>query len=95
MSFECGGHSEGLLHQADMIMVSPGVPFDLPVLLEAKQCGIPVVGELAVAGPAIEARVIAITGTNGKTTVTSLVGELLQQAGKKVFVGGNIGIPLF
>ena len=95
VGLECGGHTATFLHLADMIMVSPGIPFDLPVLQEAKKRGILVVGELAVAGPAIAARIIAITGTNGKTTVTSLVGELLRQAGKKVFVGGNIGIPLF
>jgi UDP-N-acetylmuramoylalanine--D-glutamate ligase len=92
---ECGGHTAAFLHQADMIMVSPGIPFDLPVLVEAGERGIPVVGELAIAGPAIDKPVIAITGTNGKTTVTSLIGELLRCSGKKVFVGGNIGIPLF
>ena len=95
VNVEYGGHSATFLHQADMIMVSPGIPFDLPVLMEARVRGIPVVGELAVAGPAITVPVIAITGTNGKTTVTSLIGELLQCSGKKVFVGGNIGTPLF
>ena len=95
VSLECGGHSGPFLQQADMIMASPGIPLDLPVLMAAKERGIPVVGELAIAGPAITAKVIAITGTNGKTTVTSLIGELLQRAGKKVFVGGNIGTPLF
>jgi UDP-N-acetylmuramoylalanine--D-glutamate ligase len=95
VSLECGGHSNSFLQQADMIMASPGIPLDLPVLKTVRECGIPVVGELAIAGPAIMARVIAITGTNGKTTVTSLIGELLQRAGKKVFVGGNIGTPLF
>jgi UDP-N-acetylmuramoylalanine--D-glutamate ligase len=95
VGLECGGHSGPFLQQADMIMASPGIPLDLPVLLAAKERGIPVVGELAIAGPAITSKVIAITGTNGKTTVTSLIGELLQRAGKKVFVGGNIGTPLF
>jgi len=76
-------------------MVSPGIPIDLPVLQEVRDRGIPIMGELAIAGPAIDARIVAITGTNGKTTVTSLIGELLQSAGKKVFVGGNIGTPLF
>jgi len=92
---ECGGHSASLLHKADMILVSPGVPFDLPILDQAREKGIAVVGELAVGGTAIDAKVVAITGTNGKTTVTSLIGELLKCAGKKVFVGGNIGTPLF
>jgi UDP-N-acetylmuramoylalanine--D-glutamate ligase len=95
VNVEYGGHSAAFLHQADMIMASPGIPFDLPVLMEARVRGIPVVGELAIAGPAITVPVIAITGTNGKTTVTSLIGELLQCSGKQVFVGGNIGIPLF
>jgi UDP-N-acetylmuramoylalanine--D-glutamate ligase len=95
VGLECGGHSGPFLQQADIIMASPGIPLDLPVLLAAKERGIPVVGELAIAGPAITSKVIAITGTNGKTTVTSLIGELLQRAGKKVFVGGNIGTPLF
>ncbi len=95
VKLECGGHSPSLLYQADMILVSPGVPFDLPLLVQAKEKGVKVVGELAIAGPAINAKVVAITGTNGKTTVTSLVGEMLACAGKKVFVGGNIGVPLF
>jgi UDP-N-acetylmuramoylalanine--D-glutamate ligase len=95
VNVECGGHSAAFLNQADMIMVSPGIPFDLPVLIEARARGIAVVGELALAGPAITVPVIAITGTNGKTTVTSLIGGLLHCSGKKVFVGGNIGIPLF
>jgi UDP-N-acetylmuramoylalanine--D-glutamate ligase len=95
VGLECGGHSGPFLQQADMIMASPGIPLDLPVLVAARERGISVVGELAIAGPAITAKVIAITGTNGKTTVTSLIGELLQRSGKKVFVGGNIGTPLF
>ncbi len=95
VTLECGGHSASLLYQADLIMVSPGVPFNLPLLNTARERGIVVVGELAVAGPAIDARVVAITGTNGKTTVTSLIGDLLACAGRKVFVGGNIGVPLF
>ena len=95
VSLECGGHSADFLCRADMIMLSPGIPFNLPVLDEAKSRNIPVLGELAIAGPALGATIIAITGTNGKTTVTSLIGDLLRQAGKKVFVGGNIGVPLF
>ena len=95
VGLECGGHSAGFLRGADMIMLSPGIPFNLPVLDEAKSRNVPVLGELAIAGPALDATVIAITGTNGKTTVTSLIGELLRQAGRKVFVGGNIGVPLF
>ncbi len=95
LDYECGGHSTSLLQNADMIVVSPGVPFDLPILDRARERGVAVVGELAVAASALDAPVAAVTGTNGKTTVTSLIGELLRCAGKKVFVGGNIGTPLF
>ncbi len=95
ISYEGDGHSSGFLKKAELIVVSPGIPNDLEVLREARQKGIPVVGELALAGPAINVPIVAITGTNGKTTVTSLIGELLKEAGKKVFVGGNIGTPLF
>ncbi len=95
ISYEGGGHSSGFLKEAELIVVSPGIPKDLEVLREVRRKGIPVMGELALAGPAIHVPIVAITGTNGKTTVTSLIGELLQKAGKKVFVGGNIGTPLF
>ncbi len=95
VSLECGGHSASLLYRADMILVSPGVPFNLPILNQARERGVAVVGELAVAGTAVDTRIVAITGTNGKTTVTSLIGKLLESAGKKVFVGGNIGTPIF
>jgi UDP-N-acetylmuramoylalanine--D-glutamate ligase len=95
VNLESGGHSASLLYRADMIMVSPGVPFNLPILNQARERGVAVVGELAVAGTAVDAKIVAITGTNGKTTVTSLVGALLEGAGKKVFVGGNIGTPIF
>lgn len=91
---EFGGHTRDFCHAADLILLSPGVPHDLPVFTEAKAKGIPVVGELALAPHYLKTRVIAVTGTNGKTTVTTLIGELLQASGLKVFVGGNIGTPL-
>jgi len=91
---EFGGHSREFCHGADLILLSPGVPHDLPVFAEARDKGIPVIGELALAPRYLKTPVIAVTGTNGKTTVTTLIGELLAAAGRRVFVGGNIGTPL-
>ncbi|MEE4166115.1 MAG: UDP-N-acetylmuramoyl-L-alanine--D-glutamate ligase [Desulfocapsaceae bacterium] len=94
-SYEGGAHSSRFLSAAEMVIVSPGIGFDHPVLEEISAQGIPVLGELALAAGKFESPVIAITGTNGKTTVTELAAALLGAAGRKVFVGGNIGIPLF
>lgn len=94
VEFEAGGHSEDFFADADLILVSPGVPADLPVLVAARGRAIPILGEFALAADRIRVPVIAVTGSNGKTTVTSLIGHLLRAAGKKVFVGGNIGTPV-
>ena len=91
---EFGGHSPVFCLAADLILLSPGVPYDLPVFQEARQQGIPVIGEFALAPRYLKTRVLAVTGTNGKTTVTTLIGDLLRAARFKVFVGGNIGTPL-
>jgi len=91
---ETGGHTSELLLSADCILVSPGVPLGKTPLAAARQKGIPVVGELALAKDFLKAPVVAVTGTNGKSTVTTLIGDLLKGSGKKAFVGGNIGIPL-
>ncbi len=91
---ETGGHTAAFFAAADLIVVSPGVPMDLPVLTTARRQGVPVLGELALAAGRIPVPVIAVTGSNGKTTVTSLIGQLLRSSGKKVFVGGNIGTPV-
>jgi len=81
-----------LAHQ--FIVVSPGVDSELPFLREAKEKGIKVIGEMELAFGFIDAPIIAITGTNGKTTVTTLIGEIFKKAFGDVFVGGNIGDPL-
>ncbi len=91
---ETGGHSAAFLAGADLVVPGPGVPLDAPILKSARQQGIPVLGELALAAGQFAVPVIAVTGSNGKTTVTSLIGTLLQAAGKTPFVGGNIGTPL-
>lgn len=94
LEFETGGHSKKFVLQADLVVPSPGVPLDLDVLKAARQRGIPIVGELALAAGEIPVPVIAVTGSNGKTTVTGLIGELLRNSGFRPFVGGNIGTPL-
>lgn len=91
---ETGGHSLSFLAGADMVVPGPGVPLDLPIIQAAREQGIPVLGELALAAGQYRVPVIAVTGSNGKTTVTSLIGALLQAAGKVPFIGGNIGTPL-
>jgi UDP-N-acetylmuramoylalanine--D-glutamate ligase len=78
----------------DAIVLSPGVPPELPWLMAARAAGVPVVGELEVAAPFIRRRLIAVSGTNGKTTTTTLLGELLTASGVKTLVGGNIGTPV-
>ncbi|MBM9536029.1 UDP-N-acetylmuramoyl-L-alanine--D-glutamate ligase [Desulfobulbus alkaliphilus] len=91
---ETGGHTAAFCADADLLVPGPGVPLDLPVLRAAREQGLPVVGELALAAGRFRAPVIAVTGSNGKTTVTSLIGTLLQAAGATPFIGGNIGTPL-
>ncbi|HHO48084.1 MAG TPA: UDP-N-acetylmuramoyl-L-alanine--D-glutamate ligase [Desulfobacteraceae bacterium] len=91
---ETGGHSGRFFRDAELIVPSPGVPLDLPVIAAARRRGVAVAGELALAAGRIDAPVIAVTGSNGKTTVTSLIGHLLRTAGREVFVGGNIGTPV-
>ena len=83
-----------ILTDVDLVVPSPGIYPSNPILVEAVRRGIPVLSELELASRFLTTPIIAITGTNGKTTVTCLTGEILRAAGKKVFVGGNIGAPL-
>lgn len=89
-----GAHDRNDFLHADQIVVSPGVPLDLEPLEEAAGKGLEIIGELEWAWRQVDLPVVAVTGTNGKTTTTSLIGEMLKASGKKVFVGGNIGTPL-
>jgi UDP-N-acetylmuramoylalanine--D-glutamate ligase len=91
---EAGGHDIDTCRASDLIVVSPGIPPWVPVLEAARRAGIPVVGELALAMSFWKGPALAITGTNGKTTTTRLVGEMLSKAGIPCKVGGNIGTPL-
>ncbi|HEY6351893.1 MAG TPA: UDP-N-acetylmuramoyl-L-alanine--D-glutamate ligase [Candidatus Angelobacter sp.] len=94
ISLEVGRHSERTFRDQDLIVVSPGVPSDQPQLQHARALGIPVIGEVELAYRFLQGRVVAITGSNGKTTTTTLAGEILSKSGKKTLVGGNIGTPV-
>jgi UDP-N-acetylmuramoylalanine--D-glutamate ligase len=87
-------YDPSMLADVDLVVPSPGVYPANPILVEAVRRGIPIWSELELAFRYLKTPLIAITGTNGKTTTTSLLGEILRKAGKKVFVGGNIGDPL-
>jgi len=91
---EMGLHREETFLDQDLIIVSPGVLPDLPQLQAARAKGIPVVSEVEAASWFLESPLIGITGSNGKTTTTSLLGEILEASGLRTFVGGNIGVPL-
>ena len=93
-SLRLGSHRLEDFLDADRIIVSPGVPLDIEPLKQARDRGIEIVGELEWSCRQTSLPIIAVTGTNGKTTTTALVGEMLKQAGKHPFVGGNIGTPL-
>ena len=94
VAIETGQHGERTFRDQDLIVVSPGVPSDQPQLQHARSLGIPVIGEVELAFRFLKGKAIAITGSNGKTTTTTLVGEILAKSGKKTLVGGNIGTPV-
>ena len=89
-----GGHPERLLEAADVLVVSPGVPLEIPLLVRARQRGLPLSSETRLFTHLCPAPVAGITGSSGKTTTTALVGEMLQATGRRTWVGGNIGHPL-
>jgi UDP-N-acetylmuramoylalanine--D-glutamate ligase len=91
---ETGGHGLLTFRRQDLIVVSPGVPLNTPELAQVKSFGLPVIGELELAARFLKGRTLAITGSNGKTTTTALVGEILEKAGLPTLVGGNIGVPV-
>jgi UDP-N-acetylmuramoylalanine--D-glutamate ligase len=94
VSLELGGHESATLRNADLIVLSPGVPPHLPALAAARDAGIPVTGELELASRWLRGRIVAITGTKGKSTTTTLTGRMLEAGGYRVLVGGNIGLAL-
>ncbi|MCC7125943.1 MAG: UDP-N-acetylmuramoyl-L-alanine--D-glutamate ligase [Acidobacteria bacterium] len=89
-----GPHDAATFTSADLIVTSPGVAPDLDVLVAARGAGVPIIGELELASRWLRGRIIAITGTKGKSTTTTLVGRMVAASGRHVLVGGNIGVPL-
>ena len=89
-----GSNDESAIERADLVVTSPGVPAELEALAAARRRGVPGIGELELAFRWLKGRVVAITGTKGKSTTTTLVGRMLTAAGHHVLVGGNIGVPL-
>ena len=90
---ETGGHGDRTFRGQDLIVVSPGVPVDAPPLVQARALGESVIGEVELAAQFLPGPIVAITGSNGKTTTTTLTGEIMSAAGFPVLVGGNIGTP--
>lgn len=93
VKLELGGHQQSTFTGADLIVLSPGVP-EIPELVAARAAGVTITGELELASRFVQAPIIGITGTNGKSTTTTLIGAILRASGINVFVGGNLGEPL-
>ncbi len=93
ITVETGGHGERTFRGQDLIVVSPGVPVDAPLLVQARALGEAVIGEIELAAQFLPGPIVAITGSNGKTTTTTLTGEILTAGGLETLVGGNIGTP--
>jgi UDP-N-acetylmuramoylalanine--D-glutamate ligase len=94
VQLELGGHRRETFIDADLIVLSPGVPPTQPDVAAARDADVPVIGELELAFRWLRGRVVAITGTKGKSTTTTLIGRMLEAGGLKTMVGGNIGVPL-
>lgn len=94
IQFKLGANDLSHIENYDTVIASPGVPLDLPQLKDAQKHKIPIIGELELAVTQIDKPIIAVTGTNGKTTTTALIGHLLNLSGQKACVAGNIGICL-
>jgi UDP-N-acetylmuramoylalanine--D-glutamate ligase len=93
ITVETGGHGERTFRGQDLIVVSPGVPVGAPLLAQARSLGEAVIGEIELAAQFLPGPIVAITGSNGKTTTTTLTGEILSASGLQTVVGGNIGTP--
>jgi len=93
ITVETGGHGERTFRGQDLIVVSPGVPVDAPLLAQARSLGEAVIGEIELAARFLPGPIVAITGSNGKTTTTTLTGEIMAAGGLPTLIGGNIGTP--
>ena len=94
LTFRLGENGLDALENQDMLIISPGVPIDAPIVKKAEMMRIPVLGEMEMAARFIRSDMVAVTGTNGKTTTVSLLGAIFREAGKLCYVAGNIGYPL-
>lgn len=94
ISLELGGHRVESFERADLVVLSPGVSHTIEPVELVRKRGIPIIGEIELASRFIRQPIVAVTGTNGKTTTTELLGDMLKRSGLEVFVGGNIGNPL-
>src|SRR5690606_19249110 len=95
ISVICGGHPEGLVNEETALLVkNPGIPYSAPPVREAERLGVEIVTEVEVAYHLTEAPIIGITGSNGKTTTTTMTGRLLEASGRSPIIAGNIGRPL-
>jgi UDP-N-acetylmuramoylalanine--D-glutamate ligase len=94
IELEIGTHRRETFLNADLIVVSPGVPLDIAPLQAAHERGVEIISEIELAYRYIQKPIIAVTGTNGKTTTVNLIAEIFKAAGKKIFLGGNVGNPL-
>ena len=94
VAWEDGGHTEAKVMAADEVVKSPGIPEDAPMVVKAREAGIPIISEIEFAGRYTDAKMICITGSNGKTTTTSLIYHILRKAGYNVGLAGNIGQSL-
>ena len=91
---EAGSHGLLTFRRQDLIVVSPGVPMSTPELKQVRAMGMPIIGELELGWRFLQGEAVAITGSNGKTTTTTLMGEILKADGRPTLVGGNIGRPV-
>ncbi len=93
ITVETGEHGERTFREQDLIVISPGVPFDMPQLARARERGVPIIGEVELASRFLKGNIVAVTGSNGKTTTTTLAGDIVAASGRDTLVGGNIGTP--
>lgn len=94
VKYEFGGHTSKSIDGAELIVLSPGVNPNLAILDDARKMNIPIISEIELASRFISKPIIAVTGTNGKTTTTTLIYEMIKQSGKRAIAAGNIGLPL-
>ena len=89
-----GGHPLELFRRSHMVVTSPGIAWDAPPLAAAREAGVEVISEIELAWRLLDIPWVAVTGSNGKSTTTTLIGQMAQAAGLRVVVGGNIGTPV-